>query len=335
MTTNLLIHMHMRVAYTRRILMRWCATMLAGTLLGMGSMPSLAAPVASPSASVTPTALAWTPSPSFSPPRVSDIPDSPFGEVVRQGERIFNHTPKYAPEFVGNNLNCASCHLDAGRRADSAPMWAAYVIYPAYRSKNGHVNTLAERLQGCFRFSMNGKAPDAQDDVLVALQTYMFWLASKAPTGVKLSGQGYPKLQPPPIKADYVRGQEVYARSCALCHGANGAGQKAQGDRWAFPPLWGPESFNWGAGMHQLGNAAGFIKANMPLSQGGMLTDQEAWDVAYFMNAHERPQDPRFKDSVAATRKKYHDDDDSLYGLSINGAILGEHSPPAGGKLNH
>ena len=69
----------------------------------------------------------------------------------------------------------------------------------------------------------------------------------------------------------------------------------------------GADSFNWGAGMHQIGNAAGFIKANMPLGQAGMLSDQEAWDVAYFMNAHERPQDPRYAESVAATRAKYHD----------------------------
>ena len=39
----------------------------------------------------------------------------------------------------------------------------------------------------------------------------------------------------------------------------------------------GADSFNWGAGMHQIGNAAGFIKANMPLGQAGMLSDQEAW----------------------------------------------------------
>lgn len=284
------------------------------------------------SAIVAPASAA--PAPTFTPPSASEIPDTPFGKVVREGERIFLHTPKNASEFVGNNLNCASCHLDAGRRPDSAPMWAAYVVYPAYRAKNGHVNTLAERLQGCFRFSMNGKAPAADDPVLTALQTYMFWLASKAPTGVKLAGQGYPKLPAPPMKADYLRGQEVYAQNCALCHGANGQGQKTAGDNWVFPALWGPDSFNWGAGMHQLGNAAGFIKANMPLGQGGMLNDQEAWDVAYFMNAHERPQDPRFKDSVAATREKYHNDDDSLYGLKINGEVLGENSPPAGGKLN-
>ncbi|MGE8685867.1 MAG: c-type cytochrome [Achromobacter sp.] len=272
------------------------------------------------------------PRPAFTPPSAASLPDTAFGKTVREGEQIFLHTPQLAGKFVGNDLNCASCHLDAGRRPDSAPMWAAYVLYPAYRAKNGHVNTLAERLQGCFRFSMNGKAPPADDPTLTALQTYMFWLASKAPTGVVLEGQGYRKLPPPARKADYLRGSEVYAQYCAVCHGAEGQGQK-HGKHWVFPALWGPDSFNWGAGMHQIGNAAGFIKANMPLGQAGMLSDQEAWDVAYFMNAHERPQDPRYTESVAATRAKYHDSDDSLYGIEVNGHLLGSSAPAPGGRL--
>ncbi len=82
--------------------------------------------------------------------------------------------------------------------------------------------------------------------------------------------------------------------------------------------------------MESLTNASAFIKANMPLSQGGTLTDQQAWDVAAFMNSHERPQDPRFAGSVAETRKKYHDSPMSLYGTTVNGVTLGEKSPPSG-----
>ncbi|AZW30808.1 cytochrome C [Bordetella bronchiseptica GA96-01] len=277
-------------------------------------------------------ALAADAPPAFTPPAADAIPDNEFGKVVREGEQIFLHTPQRAAKFVGNDLTCASCHLDAGRRADSAPMWAAYVLYPAYRAKNEHVNTLAERLQGCFRYSMNGESPPADDPTLVALQSYMYWLASKAPTGVKLAGQGYRKLPAPPQQPDYLRGKTAYAQYCAVCHGAEGQGQK-NGEHWVFPALWGEHSFNWGAGMHQIGNAAGFIKANMPLGQAGLLNDQEAWDVAYFMNAHERPQDPRYQGSVAQTRAKYHDSDDSLYGMEVNGHLLGSAAPPSGGKL--
>jgi thiosulfate dehydrogenase len=97
--------------------------------------------------------------------------------------------------------------------------------------------------------------------------------------------------------------------------------------RYVFPPLWGPESFNWGAGMHELDNAAAFIRANMPLGRGGMLEEQEAWDVAFFMNAHERPQDPRYTGDVAETRRRFHDDPMSPYGVVVNGHLLG--SEPA------
>ena len=81
--------------------------------------------------------------------------------------------------------------------------------------------------------------------------------------------------------------------------------------------------------MSSITNAAGFVKANMPLSQGNTLSDAEAWDVAAYIDSHERPQDPRFKDSLAATRKAHHDSKFDLYGQTINGVTLGENSPPA------
>ena len=258
----------------------------------------------------------------FSPPSEADMPAGDYGRVIRLGENIFMDTKKYARNYVGNDLSCANCHIDAGRKSGSAPMWAAFIHYPAFRIKTGKVDTLAARIQGCFRFSMNGRAPAQDDEIMTALQTYAFWLATGAPVGYAVEGSGYPKLKPPPVVANYERGEKVYAQNCALCHGADGAGQRA-GDQQVFPPLWGPRSFNWGAGMHQLANAAGFIKANMPLGKGGYLSEQEAWDVAVFMNSHERPQDPRFAKSVVETRKKYHNSDDSLYGMTVNGHVLG------------
>jgi thiosulfate dehydrogenase len=258
----------------------------------------------------------------FTPPPADGIPDDEFGKVVRKGEQIFVNTQEHARKYVGNSLNCVNCHLDAGRKAGASPLWAAYVAYPAYRSKNKHVNTFAERLQGCFKFSMNGKAPAADDEVLVALETYAYWLATGAPVGQPVAGRGYPSLPKPAQAPDYARGQKLYAQHCAVCHGADGEGQASAG-RTAFPPLWGPKSFNWGAGMHDVKNAAAFIKANMPLGLGGTLSDQEAWDVAMFMDSHERPQDPRFTGSVAETRKKYHDEPTSMYGMTVNGKVLG------------
>jgi thiosulfate dehydrogenase len=265
----------------------------------------------------------------FSPPPEDAIPNTKFGEIVRLGEAIFVDTQHHARGLVGNRLQCANCHIDAGRLANAAPLWAAYVAYPAYRAKNDKVNTFEERMQGCFRFSMNGKAPPAGDKILVALETYAYFLAKGAPTGLDLPGRGYPKL-PKPAKLDYAHGQAVYATHCTLCHGADGQGQmSAQGDS-VFPPLWGAHSFNWGAGMGSIADAAGFVKANMPLGQGGSLSDADAWDVATYIDSQERPQDPRFNGSVAETRKTYHDSAMSMYGRIVNGILLGEHSPPSG-----
>lgn len=255
----------------------------------------------------------------FRPP--ARLPEGRFGEVVALGERIFVHTQDAAKDYVGNGLTCANCHLDRGRLANSAPMWAAYVLYPQYRSKNDKVNTMQERIEGCFQFSMNGTPPRPESEPMVALVSYFHWLATGAPVGTKMQGQGYPVLPKPERGPDRERGRELFARNCALCHGDDGQGRKA-GDRYVFPPLWGPDSYNWGAGMHRIPTAAGFIKANMPLGRGGTLTDQEAWDVAAFVNGHPRPQDPRFTGDLAETRRLFHEDDD-FYGHEVDGVLMG------------
>jgi thiosulfate dehydrogenase len=294
---------------------------------GSSSAPPAAAATAHPAQAPAGSATATVAShvKTFSPPREADIPSGPFGDLVRQGREIFVHTSENAKPYVGNGLSCSNCHLDAGRRANSAPLWGAYVAYPQYRSKNKHVNSFGERLQGCFRFSMNGKAPPLDSKVMLALETYAYWMATGAPVGEKMAGAGYPKKGfKPPQPADYARGKTVYERSCALCHGSDGQGQQVAG-RTVFPPLWGPESFNWGAGMHQLDNAAAFIKAKMPFSRGDTLSDQDAWDVAMYMDAHERPQDPRYKGNLSETRKQYHDTPMSLYGTTVEGRLLGAH----------
>lgn len=198
-------------------------------------------------------------------------------------------------------------------------------MYPAYRKKNDKVNSYAERLQGCFQFSMNGKAPEADGPVIAALSAYSYWLATGAPTGQELSGRAYPEVPQPEGGYDLAKGEQVYDAQCAVCHGPNGEGQKS-GDLYVFPPLWGADSFNWGAGMHRINTAAAFIKENMPLGKGGTLPDEDAWNVAAFMNSHERPQDPRLIDgSVEKTRDKYHANDGvNLYGEIVNGKMLGK-----------
>ena len=221
----------------------------------------------------------------FVPPPESAIPDDGFGAMVRRGRAIFVDTPTHAAAYVGNGLSCSNCHLDRGRMPNSAPMWAAWVRYPQFRSKNRMVNTMADRIAGCFRFSMNGTPPPADGDEMRALQAYFFWMATGAPTGTTLPGAGYPEVPPPASAPDLDRGGTVYAEKCAICHGNDGEGQRS-GGRYVFPPLWGSNTYNKGAGMYRVDLAAAFIKANMRLGKGGSLSDQEAWDVAAFVNSH-------------------------------------------------
>ncbi|WP_198415460.1 c-type cytochrome [Sulfuriferula plumbiphila] len=230
----------------------------------------------------------------FTPPSERDMPSGELGDMIKLGRNIFEHTQIYAKGLVGNGLNCVNCHLDAGRKADSAPLWAAYVMFPAYRSKNHKVNSFEDRLAGCFRFSMNGTAPEYNSKEMIALTSYSYWLAKGAPTGVELAGRGYPEPGNPPLPPDAQRGAAVFQANCAICHGADGQGSKVNG-QYAFPPLWGNDSYNAGAGMHSVKNAAAFIKANMPLGKGNSLSLQESWDVAQFVNSHDRPADPRVK----------------------------------------
>lgn len=303
------------------------ATLVAGGALLLSGYRSAEADVSASPEPAQPAAV------SFMPPPESEMPQDEFGEMVKLGEMIFENPAKHAPDYVGNQLSCSNCHLDAGRMPDSAPMWAAYVSYPAYRAKNKHVNTFEERLQGCFRFSMNGKAPPLGDKVLVALESYAYWLAKGAPIDPNIPGRGYPKLSKPASAPDYARGAKVYAAHCSLCHGADGAGQLANDGSMGFPALWGDRSFNWGAGMGDVNNAAAFIKANMPYSRANTLSDQEAWDVASYMDSQERPQDPRFTGSVAETRHSFHDSPSSMYGMTVNGHVLGSSSTAPGGDL--
>ncbi|MCU1755244.1 c-type cytochrome [Pseudomonas helleri] len=261
----------------------------------------------------------------FQPPLESELPDNAYGKMVKDGYALFVDTKRQAPQFVGNGLNCTNCHLDQGRMANSAPLWGAYPMYPAYRKKNDKVNTFAERLQGCFQFSMNGGTPPAADSrEITALSVYAYWLSTKAPVGVELPGRGYPDVAQPVGGYDLARGAAVYKDQCAICHGDNGQGQKVDAD-YVMPPLWGKESYNWGAGMHRINTAASFIKHNMPLGKANSLSDEQAWDVAAYINTHERPQDPRLVEgSVEKTRLKYHANDGvNAYGQTINGVLIG------------
>ena len=103
--------------------------------------------------------------PSIKMPDELTIPDDEYGAAVRRGLQLANHTYKELPNNVGNQLNCTSCHLGNGSEAYAAPWNNMPSIYPIYRSRAGRVNTIQERINGCFERSMNGKALDLDLDL--------------------------------------------------------------------------------------------------------------------------------------------------------------------------
>lgn len=221
----------------------------------------------------------------FAPPPLEAIPNDERGAKIRYGHQLVVNTQEHAPGHVGNALNCVSCHLDAGRKLNAAPFLGLASVYPEYRSRNARLNTIEDRLDQCFERSLNGKALPPGSREKEALVAYITWLSEGV--SVESAGQwrGFPRIAPsrPP---DPVKGRTLFAAKCAACHGADGQGMPAA------PPLWGPKSYNIGAGMARVGLAAAFIKANMPLSQGGTLTDDEAYDLAAFINSQPRPDFP-------------------------------------------
>jgi thiosulfate dehydrogenase len=198
-----------------------------------------------------------------------------------RGRAILLATRDSLPRNVGNGLRCASCHLDGGLRANAMPWVGSYVRFPQYRPRSGKVDLIEDRVNDCLERSMNGKRLDASGRDMRDIVAYFAFLSTGIPVGAEMEGQGFPKLAP--MKGDAVRGSHVFVASCARCHGPSGQGTAVA------PPLWGPGSYNVGAGMARINTAASFIHALMPFDRAQQLTPQQAFDVATYINTRPRP----------------------------------------------
>lgn len=235
---------------------------------------------------------------SFDTPRVADILAAPNASQLVRGMRLNTETKALLPGNVGNSLNCASCHLNAGTVADGSPYVGISAFFPSYAPRAGKVITLEDRINGCFRRSMNGKPLPLDSADMQAMVAYFNWMKKETKPEDKVAGRGVGKVDPS-IKPNVDNGKLIYAARCAVCHGTNGEGVQNANGQTVYPPLWGSDSFNIGAGMARTYTAAAFIKRNMPiashgkfpLGQGG-LSDQEAVDVAQYMTHQPRPDFP-------------------------------------------
>lgn len=232
-------------------------------------------------------------------PDIRQVGDDAFGRLVKYGHALVTDTANQigpaaadpARRFAGNNLTCQNCHLQGGAQPYAMPLIGVWGQFPQYRGREGEVGTLEDRVNGCMERSMNGRALALDSREMKAFLAYMKWLSTGIPDGAKIVGSGTKPVQEPNRAADLRHGAEVYAEKCLACHGDNGQGQRVEA-RYQFPPLWGPDSYNDGAGMARLLNAAAFAKHNMPFGitfDTPLLTDDEAYDVAGYINSRPRP----------------------------------------------
>jgi thiosulfate dehydrogenase len=238
-------------------------------------------------------------------PNADALPDGAWKDTVLYGRKLITETfSVMGPEvedksmrYSGNNLSCQSCHLDAGMQRFALPLIGVYGAFPTYMGRENEVRTLEERINGCFERSMNGRAIPVGGKEMKALVSYIQFLSTGVPTGAAIEGRGSAPLPLLARAADPKRGATVYQQNCALCHQADGQGKrngvKADAKGYLYPPLWGPYSFNDGAGMHRLIASASFIHANMPLGTtyaAPALSADDAWDVAAYVNSQPRPK---------------------------------------------
>jgi thiosulfate dehydrogenase len=217
-------------------------------------------------------------------PDESEVADSTLLASIRRGRALLEFTRDSLPDFVGNRLNCVHCHPDNGTRANAMPWIGIYARFPQYRSRVGGIQIIEDRINDCMLRSMNGRplVPESRD--MRDMVAYMAFLSIGYPVFSEVDGQSFPRIGP--LDGDSARGAATYTEKCALCHGVDGAGIEF------FPALWGPHSFNIGAGMARVRTAAAFIKVAMPQTAPGTLTDQEAYDLAEYITSQPRPDFP-------------------------------------------
>jgi thiosulfate dehydrogenase len=226
---------------------------------------------------------AWNPN-TWQAPVVDSTPDDPFEIAVYRGLAILTHTRDSLPGYVGGSLNCTSCHLDEGRRANAAPLVGAFARYPKYMDRSGAVVPIEDRVNYCFTRSLAGSKLPSDSREMQDIVAYLAFISTGVPTGEHVPGEGLAKM--PTLAGDSSKGRRLFVDNCVRCHGNNGAGLGP------IPALWGAQSFSIGASMARQERAASFIRHNMPFDRPGTLTDQQAYDVAAYITAMARPDSP-------------------------------------------
>ena len=231
-------------------------------------------------------------------PDIETISDAKQKEQVEYGKDLIAHTAKYlGPKGsvmqISNGMNCQNCHLQGGTAVFANNYGSVASIYPKFRARSGSIENIEKRINDCFERSLNGKPLSTSSKEMLAIEAYINFLGTNVKKGEKAKGSGFKDLAYLERASDPMKGQAVYASSCQSCHQADGSGiLNPDKTEYIFPPLWGKNSYNDGAGLYRVSNFAKYVKYNMPQGvthENPQLSDEEAWDVAAYVNSQVRP----------------------------------------------
>lgn len=272
--------------------------------LGLSLTAQAQTPPSPPTASSSPAASKAVSLLDRPVPDLASLADDEYGRLARYGHALASRTFTYiGPEvdnrkmrFAGNNLACTSCHQESATKPFAMPWIGVTATFPQYRGREDDISTVEERINGCLERSMNGKALALDSREMKAFTTYIHFLSRGIPVGAQIEGAATKGSKPPNRRADLAAGKTIYQAQCQVCHGEKGEGRRngVKGDAlgYLFPPVWGKDSFNDGAGMNRILMAMRFIKHNMPQGVSHhqtVLSDEEAFDVAGYMVSQPRP----------------------------------------------
>lgn len=225
--------------------------------------------------------------------------DENLKSELEYGKDLIMHTSKYlgpkgSVKQISNGMNCNNCHLDAGTKVWGNNYGSVFSMYPKFRARSGQVEDLFKRVNDCMQRSLNGQPLNETDREMKAMIAYIEYIGKDVPKKEEAVGSGIYDLEYLDRAADPAKGKELYASKCASCHQPNGEGVLTPDkSEYTYPPLWGKNSFNIGAGLYRLSRFAGYVKYNMPLGatfENSQLSDEEAWDLAAFVNSQPRPK---------------------------------------------
>ena len=231
-------------------------------------------------------------------PDINDLSDSKNDDLIKYGRELITYTSRYfgphgSVAAITNGLNCENCHMEAGTKLYTNNFLTVASTYPKFRDRSGIIESIEFRVNDCMQRSLNGKTIDTTSKEMKAMVAYIKWAGKNVTKNEEADGAGNREISFLSRAADPEKGKMIYATKCNSCHGVNGDGVISRDSfSYTYPPLWGNSSYAVSAGMYRITKLASFIKNNMPFGASYLspqLTNEEAWDVAAYINSQPHP----------------------------------------------